>query len=145
MTRMSLNQTIPARETWVDAMRAFALFILIMAHCCDPFNSPYLPQTADRAFWGSVYLSAVRPCVPIFVMITGYLLLPCQTESLGICSFDIYMIHYFCVGAAYTSCSTPGGPTAIIIPAATVLALLASWAVVAALKKLPGGLRWLLG
>ncbi len=80
---MPASLPTPARETWVDALRAFALFILIMAHCCDPFNSPYLPQTAERAFWGSVYLSAVRPCVPLFVMITGYLLLPCKAECYG--------------------------------------------------------------
>ncbi len=71
------------REGWVDALRAFALLMLVASHCCDPFNSPLLEHTPQRALWGSLYLSALRPCVPLFVMITGYLLLPGREESYG--------------------------------------------------------------
>lgn len=72
-----------ARTGWVDATRAIALLLLVAAHCCDPFNSPLLEQTPERALWGSVYLSVLRPCVPLFVMVTGYLLLPGREECYG--------------------------------------------------------------
>ena len=71
------------RKTWVDATRAIALFMLVAAHCCDPFNSPFLEQTPERALWGSIYLSVLRPCVPLFVMVTGCLLLPSKEECYG--------------------------------------------------------------
>lgn len=67
---------VQTRQGWVDATRAIALLLLVAAHYCDPFNSPLFEQTPERALWGSVYLSILRPCVPLFVMITGYLLLP---------------------------------------------------------------------
>lgn len=62
---------------WIDVLRLVAILLVIAVHCTDPFNA----SPASRAdplfnFWGSLYGSALRACVPLFVMMTGFLLLP---------------------------------------------------------------------
>ncbi|MEG1037679.1 MAG: acyltransferase [Mucinivorans sp.] len=60
---------------WVDWLRIIACFLVVMAHCVDPFVAQFDNNYSDfltGAFWGSF----VRPCVPLFVMVTGVLLLP---------------------------------------------------------------------
>lgn len=65
------------RITWVDILRLCAIFMVICIHCSDPFNvSPEARSNPDFNFWGGIYGSFLRPCVPLFVMITGILLLP---------------------------------------------------------------------
>lgn len=63
-------------------MRFVAMFALICCHCTDPFN--FFPGTSPNIeeikFWGAIYGALVRPCVPLFVMITGALLLPVKEE-----------------------------------------------------------------
>lgn len=60
---------------WVDLLRVLACFLVVFSHCCDPFVGQF---DADRgAFLTGVFAgSLVRPCVPLFVMMTGVLLLP---------------------------------------------------------------------
>lgn len=65
------------RMTWVDVLRFLAIFMVICIHCSDPFHvSPEARSNPEFNFWGTVYGSFLRPCVPLFVMITGLLLLP---------------------------------------------------------------------
>lgn len=65
------------RLRWVDILRFIAIFMVICIHCSDPFHvSPEARSNPEFNFWGSVYGSFLRPCVPLFVMITGLLLLP---------------------------------------------------------------------
>lgn len=65
------------RIVWLDILRLCAIFMVICIHCSDPFNvSPEARSNPEFNFWGSVYGSLLRPCVPLFVMITGVLLLP---------------------------------------------------------------------
>lgn len=60
---------------WVDLLRVIACFLVVLSHCCDPFVARF---DADRGeflvgvFSGSLF----RSCVPLFVMMTGVLLLP---------------------------------------------------------------------
>lgn len=66
---------------WVDALRVIACLFLVMQHCSDPFYMTF--NLEDGAFYaGSAMASLSRPCVPLFVMITGVLLLP-KRDSLG--------------------------------------------------------------
>lgn len=66
-----------SRIVWVDVLRFIAIFMVICIHCSDPFNvSPEARSNPEFNFWGSIYGSFLRPCVPLFVMITGLLLLP---------------------------------------------------------------------
>lgn len=71
----------PERIVWADVLRFIAMFMVIAVHCTDPFNiSPAARLNPDYNFWGTIYGSVLRPCVPLFVMLTGMLLLPVKME-----------------------------------------------------------------
>lgn len=63
---------------WVDALRVIACFLVVFAHCCDPyvasFNTDY-----NTFLQGTAMGSLVRCCVPLFVMMSGVLLFPVRT------------------------------------------------------------------
>jgi len=70
------------RVVWADVLRFVAMFMVIGVHCTDPFNiSPAARLNPDYNFWGTIYGSLLRPCVPLFVMLTGMLLLPVKQET----------------------------------------------------------------
>lgn len=68
---------------WLDVVRFIAMFTVVCCHCTDPFN--FYPGTAPDIerikLWGAIYGALLRPCVPLFVMITGALLLPVRGEA----------------------------------------------------------------
>ncbi|MDR2916575.1 MAG: acyltransferase [Tannerella sp.] len=65
------------RYVWLDVLRFIAIFLVVCSHCCDPFNlAPDAKNNPDYGIWGALYGSFLRPCVPLFVMMTGLLLLP---------------------------------------------------------------------
>lgn len=67
---------------WLDALRFVAILMVIACHCTDPFNaSPASRGNPNFNWWGSIYGSLLRACVPLFVMMTGYLLLPVKQEA----------------------------------------------------------------
>lgn len=63
---------------WLDVVRLLAMFTLVCCHCANPFNwTPEgVPVQEGVKFWGAVWGSMLRHSVPLFVMITGSLLLP---------------------------------------------------------------------
>jgi len=73
-------KTMPREHiAWVDLLRVMACFLVVVAHCCDPFvgqldNNHY--EFLSGAFIGSL----ARPCVPLFVMMSGVLLLPINMD-----------------------------------------------------------------
>ena len=75
----TLNPTQKTHIVWLDVVRLVAMFTVVCCHSADPFNFyPGEPPAniAEIKWWGAVYGSLLRPCVPLFVMITGALLLP---------------------------------------------------------------------
>lgn len=69
------------RIIWADLLRLIAIFMVISIHCSDPFNvSPEARSNPEYNLWGSIYGAFLRPCVPLFVMLTGMLLLPVKQE-----------------------------------------------------------------
>ncbi len=67
---------------WVDLLRVVACFLVIFSHCCDGFIAQF--DTDRSAFLTGVFSgSLVRPCVPLFVMMTGVLLLPIRGMEMG--------------------------------------------------------------
>ncbi len=68
---------------WLDVVRFIAMFLVVCCHCADPFN--YYPgessDISEIKLWGAIYGALLRPCVPLFVMITGALLLPVRGEA----------------------------------------------------------------
>lgn len=73
-----------SRLAWIDCARWVAMFLVVVCHACDPFNCS-TESTSNPEFlrWGAFWGSLLRPCVPLFVMITGALLLPVREPSLG--------------------------------------------------------------
>ncbi len=63
-------------------MRLLAFFFLLCCHAADPFYAASAYASAgdvansDFVEWGVRWGSLVRPCVPLFVMLTGVLSLP---------------------------------------------------------------------
>lgn len=76
---MTITPPPPAGNShlaWVDALRIFACFLVVVAHCCDPVIGGFGDGFSSGVFWGSL----VRPCVPLFAMISGVLLFPVTTD-----------------------------------------------------------------
>lgn len=72
----------PGRIVWADLLRFIAIFMVICIHCSDPFNvSAEARSNPDYNLWGGIYGAFLRPCVPLFVMLTGMLLLPVSGET----------------------------------------------------------------
>lgn len=93
----TLNPTQKTHIVWLDVVRLVAMFTVVCCHSADPFNFyPGEPPAniAEIKWWGAVYGSLLRPCVPLFVMITGALLLPVKgggwlrsiVNASGVCS-----------------------------------------------------------
>lgn len=77
---MKNTSPVTHRIEWLDFMRVVACFMVILAHCCDPFVAQFETSHIDflsGAFWGSLQ----RPCVPLFVIISGALLLPLKDTT----------------------------------------------------------------
>lgn len=72
------------REVWVDWMRVLACFMVMLIHCTEPFylgGDGALVLTKADAFWASFIDSAVRMCVPLFVIASSYLQFPTKYSS----------------------------------------------------------------
>lgn len=86
---MNTNLNPPRqRLVWADVVRLVAMFAVVCCHCTDPFNAfqgPAPSNIADIRFWGALYGAILRPCVPLFVMLTGALLLPLKEETVSFC------------------------------------------------------------
>lgn len=80
-TTMSTNQPLNAgggHIAWVDFLRILACFLVVLAHCCDSFVGSF---DGSFDFKSGVFIgSLVRPCVPLFAMISGVLLFPVTME-----------------------------------------------------------------
>ena len=80
---MNLSNQKNQHIVWLDVVRFIAMFTVVCCHCTDPFN--FYPGTAPTIgeinLWGAIYGSVLRPCVPLFVMIPGALLLPVRGDA----------------------------------------------------------------
>lgn len=72
------------RVVFLDYLRVLAIFMVMVVHACEQyyFNSEgfYIASAGD-AVWVSVLDSAVRACVPLFVMASAFLLFPVRGIS----------------------------------------------------------------
>ena len=67
------------RIIYLDFLKVIAIFLMVANHCVDNVTP------AERALpwynlWGSAYNSFTRPAIPLFMMVTGILLLPTQMD-----------------------------------------------------------------
>lgn len=84
MMQIQNSAVSKSHVVWLDVVRFVAMFTVVCCHCTDPFNFyPGEPPAniSTIKFWGAVYGAFLRPCVPLFVMITGALLLPVRSEA----------------------------------------------------------------
>ena len=65
---------------WIDVLRIAACFMVVFAHCCDPFVAQF-DNNREMFLTGVFTGSLTRPCVPLFVMMTAVLLLPIKNEE----------------------------------------------------------------
>lgn len=70
------------RIAYLDVIRFVAFLFLLCCHAADPFyaSSTYASGgesvSPEMLTWGTRWMAFVRPCVPLFVMLTGALCLP---------------------------------------------------------------------
>ena len=81
---MIQNSISDNRIVWLDVIRCVAMIMVIGVHCIDPFYiSPTMRAIPEYTPWAAIYGSLLRPSVPLFVMMTGLLLLPVKKQPLG--------------------------------------------------------------
>ncbi|MFI3322559.1 MAG: acyltransferase family protein [Rikenellaceae bacterium] len=75
------NNLKSERVQFLDFTRAIACFMVILVHACEFFYVGDIGNFSDdEIFWANFIDSALRACVPIFVMMSSYLLLPLKDE-----------------------------------------------------------------
>ena len=80
---MIQNSISDNRIVWLDVIRCVAMIMVIGVHCIDPFYiSPTMRAIPKYTHWAAIYGSLLRPSVPLFVMMTGLLLLPVKKQPL---------------------------------------------------------------
>ncbi|MBN1129161.1 MAG: acyltransferase family protein [Chitinispirillaceae bacterium] len=65
----------PSSTVWVDLLRFFAVFSVVVLHAAVPFVLSFGRIPPGDWWAGNILDSSVRWCVPVFVMISGALLL----------------------------------------------------------------------
>lgn len=73
--QITVGTNEPNRETWVDFVRATAAFLVVWIHAVSPWLIKY--GEVPNGDWQTANIpdSATRMSVPLFFMVTGYLLL----------------------------------------------------------------------
>lgn len=68
----------------IDLIRVLACYLVMVTHAGETYyigGEGFSEYTkTDKSLWGGISNSLVRSCVPLFVMISGYLLLPMKTD-----------------------------------------------------------------
>lgn len=63
-------KTYPARILWLDIIRVLAAFMVVFIH------SPKIIESMNSNIFYALYNYMMLPCVPLFFILSGYLLLP---------------------------------------------------------------------
>ena len=70
------------RIAFLDYLRAIACLMVIIVHACEFYYCyPERAAIPSNIVWVSIIDSLLRPCVPLFVMASSYLLLPLQINT----------------------------------------------------------------
>jgi surface polysaccharide O-acyltransferase-like enzyme len=62
-------------KTNLDLIRCIATFLVVMQHAAAPVSNRFEAYSATNWWWANLYDSISRPCVPIFLFLSGALLL----------------------------------------------------------------------
>jgi surface polysaccharide O-acyltransferase-like enzyme len=80
-----MDEHKPLRLSSLDFIRAYAIILVVMVHASGP--PLYAYKDVPKGVWmtANVFDSFARPCVPLFIMLSGFLLLDAsKEESLGV-------------------------------------------------------------
>ncbi len=67
--------------SWVDVIRVIAIYLVVVVHVSGQLTNAWGQIPTDQWLIADFYGGIARVCVPLFFMISGYLLLP-RSESL---------------------------------------------------------------
>jgi surface polysaccharide O-acyltransferase-like enzyme len=73
------NVSKSPRVLWLDVLRVVACFLVVMVHAASGYFFNF--QSSAEHFWGNFYGSFARTGVPLFVLISGVLLLPVKQTT----------------------------------------------------------------
>ncbi len=68
--------------SWADLIRVVAIYLVVVVHVSGQLTNAWGKISLGQWLIADVYGGIARVCVPLFFMISGYLLLP-RSESLG--------------------------------------------------------------
>ena len=68
--------------SWADLIRAVAIFLVVMIHVSGQLTNPWGEIPTAQWIIADIYGGIARIAVPLFFMISGYLLLP-RSENSG--------------------------------------------------------------
>jgi surface polysaccharide O-acyltransferase-like enzyme len=71
------------RILWVDLVRVVAVFAVVLLHVAAYPVTQMGRISGDQWWWANAYDSLARPAVPLFVMLSGALLLPQKAWNAG--------------------------------------------------------------
>ncbi|KAK8894730.1 hypothetical protein M9Y10_023167 [Tritrichomonas musculus] len=79
------NKAQPAKRPryfGIDILRVFSCYMVMQIHAGEYYyiGENVTVRKGTGPFWVGIYNSIFRSCVPLFVMISGYLLLPVKTD-----------------------------------------------------------------
>lgn len=66
---------------WVDLIRVVAIYLVVIAHVAGQLTNAWGQISTTQWMISNIYGGLARVCVPLFFMLSGYLLLP-RSESL---------------------------------------------------------------
>jgi surface polysaccharide O-acyltransferase-like enzyme len=80
----AMNEPAAQKEflLWPDLIRVVAIFLVVTVHVSGQITNVWGKVPESDWFVANIYGGIARICVPLFFMISGYLLLP-RSESLG--------------------------------------------------------------
>lgn len=79
------EQAAPAgRAIWPDVVRTAGVFAVIILHIAAVPVIQFGKIPWSLWWWGNGFDSLARPCIPVFLMLSGALLLPRQDVKLGV-------------------------------------------------------------
>jgi surface polysaccharide O-acyltransferase-like enzyme len=64
---------------WFDLLRIIAFTMVVIVHASSSYFFNF--QNSSEHFWGNLFGSATRACVPLFVVLSGALLLPMKLST----------------------------------------------------------------
>lgn len=67
------------RQPWLDALRCTACLLVILVHSAGPQFAQV--QNPEAHFWGDLYGTLANSAVPLFFVLSGWLLLPIRGSS----------------------------------------------------------------